>query len=275
MCGLRRIVTPGTKADTPQTMTATPERPRVALFVTCLADMARPSVGFAALKLLKQAGCNVSVPRAQTCCGQPAYNSGDVNRARQVTEPLLSMFDEVDYVVAPSGSCTHMLRSLPKLFVDAPAQFRKAESLAAKSFELIQFLADVMNVTEFDASYPVKVTYHDACTGKRKLGIEAEPRKMLAQVQGLELVETSDPEVCCGFGGTFCVKYPEVSGGMVERKCESFQATGADVLVGGDLGCLLNLSGRLKRSGRSLQVRHVAEVLAGTLDTPPISEGST
>lgn len=249
-------------------------KPRVALFVTCLVDLHRPSVGFAALRLLERAGCQVEVPRAQTCCGQPAYNAGDTATARDLALGLLDAFGGFDYVVAPSGSCAGMLRHhLPTLFDDDPNLREKARDLGEKTHELVSFLTDVMGISTVDAAYSGTATYHDSCSGLRELGVKQQPRALLEGVAGLKLVEMESPEVCCGFGGTFCVKYPEISVRMVSDKAADIAATGADTLLAGDLGCLLNMAGRLKRLGSPVHVRHVAEVLAGMAgELPPIGE---
>jgi L-lactate dehydrogenase complex protein LldE len=249
-------------------------KPRVALFVTCLVDLHRPTVGFAAIRLLEQAGCQVEVPRAQTCCGQPAYNSGDRATTTEIARGILEAFGGYDYVVVPSGSCGGMLKHhMPHLFDDDPNLRARADALAAKTFELVSFLTDVMGVTAVDTAFPGSVTYHDSCSGLRELGIAAQPRRLLASVEGLELKEMTDPDVCCGFGGTFCVKYPDISVRMVSDKTANIAATGAQTLLAGDLGCLLNMAGRLKREGSTVKVRHVAEILAGmTADVPAIGE---
>ena len=250
-------------------------RPRVALFVTCLVDLHRPTVGFAAIRLLEQAGCQVEVPRAQTCCGQPAYNAGDRATARDLAAGILDAFGGYDYVVVPSGSCGGMIsHHFAGLFDNDPQQRRRAEALQAKTFELVAFLADVMKITSVPGLYQGTATYHDSCSGLRELGIKAQPRQLLAGVSGLTLKEMAEPETCCGFGGTFCVKYPDISTRMVADKTKDIAATGADTLLAGDMGCLLNMAGRLKREGSPIRVRHVAEVLAGmTNDVPPIGEG--
>jgi len=250
-------------------------RPRVGLFVTCLVDIYRPTVGFAALTLLERAGCQVEVPRAQTCCGQPAYNSGDRATTRELARGILDAFGGFDYVVVPSGSCGGMLREhLAHLFDDDPNLSARAAALGARTYELVSFLTDVMGMTAVEAAYPGTATYHDSCSGLRELGVKAQPRRLLATVDGLSLTEMVEPEVCCGFGGTFCVKYPAISTRMVSDKTRDITATGADTLLAGDLGCLLNMAGRLKREGSLVKVRHVAEVLAGlTGDVPAIGEG--
>jgi L-lactate dehydrogenase complex protein LldE len=246
--------------------------PRVALFVTCLVDLHRPSVGFAAISLLEAAGCTVEVPRGQTCCGQPAYNAGDRTTTREIAGGILTAFAAYDYVVVPSGSCAGMLsRHLPHLFEDDPNLREAAERLAEKTFELTAFLRDVMKFIPSPPPLRVNATYHDSCAGLRELGVKAQPRALLAAVPGLTLTEMTDPELCCGFGGTFCVKYPEISTRMVSDKTADVVATGADLLLAGDLGCLLNMAGRLSRQGAKIQVRHVAEVLAGDAGlVPPI-----
>jgi L-lactate dehydrogenase complex protein LldE len=252
-----------------------PGRPRVALFVTCLVDLHRPTIGFAAIRLLEQAGCQVEVPRAQTCCGQPAYNSGDRFTTRGLAEGILDAFGGYDYVVVPSGSCGGMLKHhLPYLFDDDPNLRARADALAGRTFELISFLSDVMGVERLQVRYSGgPVTYHDSCSGLRELGIREQPRRLLAGI-GASVIEMTDAEVCCGFGGTFCVKYPDISVRMVTDKVRDIVATGAETVLAGDLGCLLNIAGRLRREGQRTKVRHVAEVLAGmTGQVPPIGEG--
>jgi L-lactate dehydrogenase complex protein LldE len=251
-----------------------PVRPRVGLFVTCLVDLFRPSVGFAALKLLEDAGCAVEIPQAQTCCGQPAYNSGDRRDAVSIARRVVAAFEDCDYVVAPSGSCAGMIRKhYPGLFADDPEWQERAEAVAAKTYELVSFLADVVGVTAVSARFEGSVTYHDSCSGLRELGIRAQPRRLLKTVAGLELRELPDADVCCGFGGTFCVKYPDISNAIVAEKTANIAATGAATLLAGDLGCLMNMAGKLKREGRATRSRHVAEVLAGMSDAPAIGEG--
>jgi L-lactate dehydrogenase complex protein LldE len=247
-------------------------RPRVGLFVTCLVDLYRPSIGFAAIQLLEQAGCQVEVPRAQTCCGQPAYNSGDRATARDLAAGILDAFGGYDYVVAPSGSCAGMLKThLPFLFDDDPNLRARADRLAERTFELTSFLVDVRGFApSLRADRARTFTYHDACSGLRELGVKQQPRKLLADA-GAAVAEMTEPEICCGFGGTFCVKYPEISGRMVTDKVRDIEATHADTVVSGDLGCLLNIAGRLLREGVRVEARHVAEVLVeGGMDGPPI-----
>ena len=247
--------------------------PRVGLFVTCLVDLVRPSIGFAAVKLLEDAVCTVEVPDTQTCCGQPAYNSGDRKDAADLARNVIAAFRGYDYVVAPSGSCGGMIvKHYPELFAEGSADHKAAVDLAGRTYELVSFLTRVMKLERVDARFAARATYHDACSGLRELGIKAEPRKLLASVAGVSLREMNDAEVCCGFGGTFCVKYPGISDKMLEKKLKNIHATGADTLIAGDLGCLMNMAGKLKRQGSSVKVRHIAEVLAGDMDTPPIAE---
>ena len=248
--------------------------PRVGLFVTCLVDLYRPSVGFATVKLLEQAGCRVEVPQAQTCCGQPAFNSGDDAHARQLAIQVLEAFEGFDYVVGPSGSCIGTIRChYPEMFADDPVLLPRFEALAVKSHELVSFLVDVLAVESVDAEFRDSVTYHDSCSGLRELEIKAQPRKLLGSVRGLELNELEGSEVCCGFGGTFCVKYPEISGRLAADKTAAVGASGAGTLLAGDLGCLLNLAGKLRREGSDTRVYHVAEVLADMADGESIGEG--
>ena len=258
-------------------MSEIPSNPRVALFVTCLVDLYRPSVGFAAIRLLEEAGCQVEVPATQTCCGQPAYNTGDRRTAADLARAVVDAFLGYDFVVAPSGSCAGMIaHHYPALFADDPEYRGRAEALAARTHELTAFLVDVRGVDVARAPYDGVAAYHDSCSGLRELGVRAQPRRLLSRVPGLTVKELAEPEVCCGFGGTFCVKYPDISTRMVTDKVADIRATGADTLLAGDMGCLLNMAGRLKREGSPVQVRHVAEVLAGmTGEVPPIGEAAS
>jgi L-lactate dehydrogenase complex protein LldE len=245
--------------------------PHVALFVTCLVDLFRPSVAFAALRLLEKAGCRVSVPRAQTCCGQPAYNGGARPTAVAIARDVIAAFADCDYVVAPSGSCAGMIkRHYPKLFDDDPTMRRRAEDLSARTHELVSFLVDVLRRDRVDATFRRAVAYHDSCSSLRELGVRDQPRRLLASVVGLELRELADGETCCGFGGAFCVKYPDISDAMVSRKADDIAESGAAVVLAGDLGCLMNIAGKLGRLGSRIEARHVAEVLAGLVDAPAI-----
>lgn len=238
--------------------------PTVGLFVTCLVDLVRPQVGFAAVKLLEQAGCEVHVPRAQTCCGQPAWNAGDNRNAAAIARNVVDAFEGFDYVVAPSGSCAGMLRRhYPDVLKDDPHYAARARALAERSYELMSFLVRVRGMTSVAARCSKSVCYHDSCSSLREMSVRDEPRALLSSVEGLERRELSDPEICCGFGGLFSVKYPEISERMADDKLADAKATGASMLVGGDLGCLLHLAGRARRKGIELEIRHAAEVLAG------------
>jgi L-lactate dehydrogenase complex protein LldE len=245
----------------------------VGLFATCLVDLFRPTVGFAAAELIAGAGCTVHVPE-QTCCGQPAYNSGDRRHSQQIARQVIETFSAYDYVVVPSGSCGGMIAvHYPDLFADDPEWSRRARALAAKTFELTAFLADVMKIDPVATQFDGTATYHDACAGLRELGVREQPRELLSGVAGLDIEEMAETDACCGFGGTFCVKYGDISTDIVSRKTANVAKTSADLLLAGDLGCLLNIAGRLKREGSTVQVRHVAEVLAGMTDqAPPIGE---
>jgi L-lactate dehydrogenase complex protein LldE len=248
-------------------------RPRVGLFVTCLVDLFRPSVGFAAVKLLHAAGCDVYVPTGQTCCGQPAYNSGDRADARALALATIAAFEGCDYIVAPSGSCAGMLKKhYPALLADEAAAADNARAFADRVYELVSFLVDVRHVTGVNSAFEGRVTYHDSCSGLRELGIKSQPRRLLESVKGLELAEMAECEVCCGFGGTFSVKMPDISNAMVERKTANIAAAAPDLVLAGDLGCLMNMAGKMTREGRPVGARHVAEVLAGELSEPPIGQ---
>jgi L-lactate dehydrogenase complex protein LldE len=244
----------------------------VALFATCLVDLMRPSVGFAAVKLLEDAGCVVDVPE-QTCCGQPAFNSGDRATTKALAAQMIAAFEKYEAIVVPSGSCGGMIaKHYPELFADDPNLRNRAENLANKTYELVSFLHDVLGVKSTNASHYGTVTYHDSCSGLRELGIKQQPRTLLKSVAGLELIEMKDSETCCGFGGTFCVKYPEISEKIVSKKTAEIKASNADILAAGDLGCLMNMQGRLSREGSNTRVFHVAEILAGMSDQPALGE---
>ena len=234
---------------------------RVGLFVTCLVDLMRPRVGFCALQLLEAAGAEVVVPHAQTCCGQPGYNSGDLTAARALARNLVGEFRDCDYVVVPSGSCAGMLRvHYPRLLGDDP----EIAALAARTYELTDFLATVLPLSQPPGQFRGRITYHDSCSGLRELGVKTQPRTLLARLPGVELREMAEPETCCGFGGTFALKYGDISARLADDKCIQIEASGVDALVGGDLGCLLNIEGRLRRRGdMRTRVLHIAELLAG------------
>ena len=238
----------------------------------------RPSIGFAAVRLLEGAGCIVSVPTQQTCCGQPAYNSGNRADAETLARQTIAAFDGFDYVVAPSGSCAGMLKiHYPELLAGDPVWAGKALAFAERVHELIAFLVDIRGLAKPGAAFvapplAARVTYHDSCSGLRELGIKRQPRQLLGKVQGLELVEMADNEICCGFGGTFSIKFPDISNAMVDKKTTNAAAVAPDLLLAGDLGCLLNIAGKLERTGSPIAVRHIAEVLAGEMADPPIGK---
>lgn len=236
---------------------------KVGLFVTCLVDLSRPRIGFAALELLESAGCDVVVPATQTCCGQPGYNSGARGVSRELALKVLAEFEGCDYVVAPSGSCSGQVRDhyVHDLFRDDPALLPRFEALANKWYELSEFLVHVLKVDRVPGRFAGEVTYHDSCAGLRELGVKSQPRELLRKA-GATVVEMKESEKCCGFGGTFSVKLGEISTRMCENKCAHIKATGAKVIAGGDLGCLLNIEGRLRREGdRETRVAHFAELL--------------
>ena len=255
--------------------TGSQRRPRVGLFVTCLADMMRPRLGFASMRLLEAAGCEVVVPRAQTCCGQPAFNSGDTAGAAALARRVVAAFEDSDHLVAPSGSCAAMIRAhYAEALADDPAWAPRAAALAAKTHELLSFLVDVRRWRPAAAGLALRAsaTYHDSCSGLRELGVSAQPRALLGRVAGLELRPLPGNDVCCGFGGTFCVKYPAISNAIVTEKAEAIGATGAGLLLGGDLGCLMLMAGALHRRGSPIRAFHAAELLAGMGDGPAIGE---
>lgn len=238
---------------------------RVALYVTCLVDLMRPSVAFASLRLLEAAGCEVIVPEGQTCCGQPAWSAGERALAADLARKAIGELEGYDYVVIPSGSCADQIRNVyPQLLADDPAWGLRARTLAERVYELTSFLVDVLKLSAVPNQFDGSVTYHDSCKGLRGLAIKRQPRDLLARVPGLSLKEMSECEECCGFGGAFSVKFGEVSTKIVDRKCDAIAAAGADAVVGGDLGCLMNIEGRLRRRGdETTRVLHIAEVLAG------------
>ncbi len=244
---------------------------RVGLLVTCLADMFRPEVGFAAVRLLEMAGCEVSVP-AQTCCGQPAYNAGDRKDAIALARNIIAAFEPFDYVVVPSGSCGGMLRvHYPELLRDDPEWSNRARQVAAKTHELLSFLVHVRGVKSVQVACSANAVYHDSCSSMREMTVRSEPRLLLKSVNGLNVQDFTDTDVCCGFGGFFSVKYPEISARLADDKLDDARSRGAELVLSGDLGCLLHLAGRAARRGEKIHFRHAAEVLAGATE-PPIGE---
>ncbi|MFJ2991729.1 (Fe-S)-binding protein [Pandoraea sp. NPDC087047] len=238
---------------------------RVGLFVTCLIDMMRPEIGFSTLKLLETAGCEVVIPDSQTCCGQPGYNSGERAIARDLAQKFLDEFDSFDYVVVPSGSCGGMVKAhYGDLFADDPELMGRYERLRPRVYELTDFLVNVLHVDTVPGDYNGEVTYHDSCSGLRELGVKAQPRALLAKMPGVKMTEMKDCQACCGFGGTFALKYGNISTAIVDEKCANIAASGAPAVVLGDLGCMLNIEGRLRRTGDTkTRVLHIAQVLAG------------
>lgn len=241
------------------------------MFVTCLVDLFRPSIGYAAARLIETTGCSVEAPMAQGCCGRPALSSGDRAEARAAAEAVITAFEDYDHVVAPSGACAGMLRKhYPALFYGDAAWERRAGAFASKVHELAAFLVEMGGIRSCTAGHRRTATYHDACSGLRDLGVRAQPRALLSSIEGLTLIEMPEADACCGFGDGLCAKYPEASGMIASRKASNIEASGADMLLAGELGCLMAMAGRLKRGGSAIEVRHVAEVLAGMEDGPPI-----
>jgi L-lactate dehydrogenase complex protein LldE len=246
---------------------------RVGFFITCLVDLMRPEIAESAVKLLEAAGCTVEVPMTQTCCGQPGYNSGDAATARALARKALEEFERFDHVVVPSGSCGGMIRHhYPALFADDPDLKVRIEALAARTWELTAFLHEVARLRELPGRFEGEITYHDSCAGLRELGVQAQPRALLALNPSIRVTEMKDARACCGFGGTFSVKYGDISTAIVDEKIDRIHASGAGCVVLGDLGCMLNIEGRLRRTGdTTTRVLHVAQVLAG--DVPPAAAG--
>ncbi len=236
---------------------------KVSLLITCLADAYFPQVGQSMVYLLKRCGLIVDFPPEQVCCGQPAFNTGYPDEARKVASGLVRALSRSAAVVSPSGSCVHMIRHhYPELFTGTPLQ-TEAEALAGKTFEFSEYLVKVLGIDDLGASYDGIVTYHQSCHLSRGLGVVDEPRRLLRQVRGLELVELTRPEECCGFGGTFSVKVAPVSLAMADDKIADIRETGARAVVGSDLGCLMHLAGRMSRLGIRVPAVHLAEFLAG------------
>lgn len=234
---------------------------KVSLFITCLSDALYPRVGEAMVRLLAKYGVSLVFPTVQTCCGQPAFNSGYWKEARESAKTILDAFEDSDFVISPSGSCTGMIHHYPKLFEDDPAMLKRADKLQSKSFEFSQFLVQVLGVTDVGAAFPHKVTYHPSCHGSRILGVKDEPLALIQNVKGLELVPLPFAEDCCGFGGTFAVKMADISGAMVTEKVDHVLETEAEVLVGLDMACLLNIAGNLRYRNEPVRVMHLAELL--------------
>ena len=244
----------------------------VGLFATCLVDLVRPEIGFSTAALIQQAGFQVDVPHGQTCCGQPHYNSGALADSVRIAKRFVRIFEQYDYVVAPSGSCAAMVRiHYPEILADTPNFSQRAKDIARKCYELTEFLTDIADI-QLHTQYELHCTYHDSCSGFRELGIRSQPRQLLEQISELRVTECNESTACCGFGGTFCVKYPQISTRIATEKAQNVEDSGADILLGGDLGCLMNIAGTLKRRGSNVRVLHIAEVLAGQADQPAIGQ---
>lgn len=235
---------------------------KVSLFITCLGDAVYPNMVQAMARILARYGIELYVPMNQTCCGQPAFNSGYWPEARHAADTLLNAFEDSDFVISPSGSCVGMIHHYPKLFEHDPAQLAKAQSLQRKTFEFSQFLVHVLGVTDIGATFPHKVTYHPSCHGARHLGIQDEPMQLLQQVRGIQVIPLPFAEDCCGFGGTFAVKLPDISGAMVNEKSDHILETEAEVLTGLDMACLMNIAGNLRYRNQPVRVMHLVELLA-------------
>lgn len=242
----------------------------VALYVTCLVDIVRPSVGFASVKLLEAAGFRVSVPADQTCCGQPAFNSGDVKTARALGLNIIKSFEHFDSIVVPSASCAAMLKiHLPPLFTDKSTK-QRAIQFADRVFELTEFLHRHGGMGANAPTYNGCIAFHDGCSGKRELALGDGPRALLGEINGVKLVDLDDAETCCGFGGTFSVRFPEISNAMVSKKVDAIKNAAPDLITGCELGCLMHIAGKLNRERATVSCRHIAEVLAGSFATPSI-----
>jgi len=233
---------------------------RVSLFVTCVIDQVFPQVGLAMADVLERTGCEVEFREAQTCCGQPAFNSGYRDEARTVAEHFLKTFEGAEHIVVPSGSCASMISHH---FAELLPGDKRVHDLEPRVWEFSQFLTNVLKVEDVGATFDGLVTYHDSCHALRELKIKDGPRKLLGNVRGLRLVEMEPAEECCGFGGTFAVKFPEISGGMVRTKIDAIERTGASTVVSIDSSCLMQIQGALSRAGSKIRTMHLAEVLAG------------
>ena len=234
---------------------------KVSLFATCLVDMFNANTGKATVELLERLGCEVDFPESQVCCGQPAYNSGYVNDAKDAMKKMISAFEDSAYVVSPSGSCATMFKEYPNLFKDDPVWKEKAEKLAAKTYELTQFIVEVLGVEDVGAKLDATATYHTSCHMTRLLGVTEAPMKLLKNVEGLTFTPLPNAHNCCGFGGTFSVKMGQISEQMVDEKVQHIEETGSEIIIGADAGCLMNIGGRIDRKGRPIKVMHIAEVL--------------
>ena len=234
----------------------------VQIFIPCFVDQLYPETGFNMVKVLEKAGCTVSYNTAQTCCGQPAFNAGFWNEAKSVCTKFLKDFSGSDYIVGPSASCVGFVRNYYTKLFDNSSLHHEVTDIGKRIFELSEFLVNILKVEDFGATLEGKATYHDSCAGLRECRIKQEPRKLLSKVKGLEITEMNDVETCCGFGGTFAVKFEGISVGMAEQKVDNALATGAKYLISTDMSCLMHLQGYIKHKGYSLQTLHLADVLA-------------
>jgi L-lactate dehydrogenase complex protein LldE len=236
---------------------------KVSLFITCLVDQFFPEVGMSVVSLLRRLGAEVDFPPAQTCCGQPAFNSGFSSEARDLAKRFIGIFENSEYVVAPSGSCTSMVRVFyPELLKDDPDWHKRAESLASRTYEFTEFVVNVLGVEDVGAAYHGKVALHQSCHLLRELNVKTEPQRLLRAVKGIELVELERAEACCGFGGLFSIKYPDISGSILQDKIDSVEESGADVVVASDVGCLMHIAGGMSRQFAAATTMHIAELLA-------------
>ena len=234
---------------------------KISLFATCLVDLFQGNIGKSTVELLERLGCTVDFPKGQTCCGQPAYNSGYVKASRDTMKNTIRAFEDAQYVVCPSGSCAYMLKEYPHLFEDEPYWQERAKKLAIKTYELTQFIVEVLKVEDVGARVLGTATYHPSCHMTRLLQVQSAPLTLLRHVEGLEVVELPLKENCCGFGGTFSVKMGRISEQMVDEKIASIQSTGVHYLVGADAGCLMNIGGRMARQNIQVETKHIAEIL--------------
>lgn len=240
------------------------EKP-VTLFVQCLVDALYPETGQALLDLFKQLKIPVEIPLDQTCCGQPAFNSGFQNDARKAARHFIRVFENAGTIVCPSGSCVDMVRHhYPGLFEPGTSWHDRAVAIGSRTYELTQFLVDEMGISDVGARFQGRVTYHDSCHLLRNLGVAHQPRQLIAHVKGARLIEMERSDKCCGFGGTFSVKYPEISSAILEEKVDAIMATGADAVVGCDTSCLMHIRGMLNRKAPDIKVLHIAQLLAGS-----------
>lgn len=234
---------------------------KISLFATCLVDMFQSNVGKSTVELLERLSCTIDFPTGQTCCGQPAYNSGYVKASRNTIKNTIRVFEHAEYVVCPSGSCAYMLKEYQHLLKEEPAWQERAKNLAAKTYELTQFIVDVLKIEDVGAKLEGTATYHPSCHMTRLLQVQSPPLILLQNVKGLELIDMPLKENCCGFGGTFSVKMGKISEQMVDEKIASIESTGVHYLIGADSGCLMNIGGRMKRQQSLIETKHIAEIL--------------